>query len=260
MKWAARGFAAVLVLLPLPLAAQTASPSEEPSAVEASEGETAAPAAVLAAFSRLVDRGEARLLFGLPQESFWRRSGDLRIALFADNAAELRPMLEGAAAPFAEATGLEIAVRETGPAVTPARDLATLAPDAHLVIVVGTRLELADIATAGGFNKGMLARFELGTWPFMFAFDADQRRRGIVLLANDEPLRAREAAFILVTVWGLGGVTLGPELTGLVRDSESGPELTPLGRAVFRLFFHEDLNVGMPLADAVQRAETLLPQ
>lgn len=260
MNRAAALLAAFLALLPLPLAAQTESPSDAPSAVEASEGETAAPAAVLAAFTRLVDRGEARELFGLPQESFWRRSGGLAIALFAENAAELRPMLEGAAAPFAEASGLEIAVRETGAAVTPERDLATLAPEAQLVIIVGSRLELAEIAAAGGFNKGMLARFELGTWPFMFAFDADQQRRGIVLLANDEPARAREAAFILTTVWSLGGVTLGPELTGLVGDSESGPMLTPLGRAVFRLFFHEDLKIGMPLADAVQRAETLLPQ
>ncbi len=260
MRWDAWALAALLIAVPLPLAAQTTGPSEEPSAVEATEGQKVVRAEVLAAFARLVDRGEARPLFGLPQEAFWRRSGGLGMALFADNVAELRPRLEGAAAPFAEVSGLDISVQETGPAVTPGQDLAALAPDAQLVIIVGSRGDLAAIATAGGFNKGMLARFELGTWPFMFAFEKDQRRRGVVLLADDEPLRAREAAFILATVWGLGGVTLGPELTGLVEDRDGGPALTPLGQAVFRLFFHEDLRVGMPLADAVQRAETLLPQ
>ncbi|MEO3429185.1 hypothetical protein AAFN88_10035 [Pelagibius sp. CAU 1746] len=252
--------APVLLLGPLPLAAQTESPSDAPSAVEASEGETAAPAEVLAAFTRLVDRGEARNLFGLPRESFWRRSGALEIAIFAQDAAALRPVLEGVAAPFAEVSGLEISLLETGPAVTPAQDLGVLAPEAELVIIVGSRLDLAEIAAAGGFNKGMLANFEMGRWPFMFVFEKDQRRRGVMLLADDEPARAREAAFILATVWGLGGVTLGPELTGLVRDSDSGPGLTPLGQAVFRLFFHQDLKSGMPLGDAVRRAETLLPQ
>lgn len=260
MTRAAWLLSALLFLAPLPLAAQSASPAQEPSAVEAAKGETATPATVHAAFTRLVDRGEARPLFGLPENAFWRRSGSLAVALFAANVEELRPMLEGAVRPFAEVSGLDISIEETGPAVTADRDLATLAPGAELVIIVGSRIDLADIATAGGFNKGMLARFELGTWPFMFAFDKDQRRRGVVLLADDEPLRAREAAFILATVWGLGGVTLGPELTGLVSDSEAGPALTPLGTAVFRLFFHEDLKVGMPLADAVRRAATLLPQ
>lgn len=259
MSWTARALGALFLLLPLPLAAQTTSPAEEPSAVEVTEGAEALPAEVLAAFTRLVDRGEARPLFGLPEAAFWRREGALELALFADNAEELRPLLEGAAAPFAEASGLDIAVGETGSAIAPGQDLAALAPQAELVIIVGSRLDLAEIATAGSFNKGMLARFEMGTWPFMFAFEADQQRRGVVLLADDEPQRAREAAFILATVWALGGVTLGPELTGLISDSDGGPGLTPLGQAVFRLFFHEDLNVGMPLADAVQRAETLLP-
>lgn len=264
MRWRAGLLCALLlVTMPPPLAAQTEgsrAPAEEPSAVETTQGEKAKPAEVLAAFKRLVDRGEARALFGLPKGHFWRRSGDLRLALFADNAAELAPLLEGAAAPFAEVSGLDISLQETGPAVTAAQNLASLAPEAQLVIVVGSRLELADIATAGGFNKGMLARFELGTWPFMFSFQQDQQRRGIVLLANDEPQRAREAAFILATVWGLGGVSLGPELTGLIADSDSGPKLTPLGSKVFRLFYHEDLKVGMPLADALRGAKSLLPQ
>ncbi len=247
MKPAALALSALL-LLSGPLAAQTAdgAPGERDQ--------------VLEAFTRLVDRGEARTLFGLPQEAFWRRSGDLSLALFAARTDDLRPVLEGAAAPFADATGVDIAVVESGPAVPNDQDPAALAPEADLVIVVGPRQDLAQIAAAGDFNKGMLARFELGTWPFMFTFEANQRRRGVVLLADDEPERAREAAFILVTVWGLGGVTLGPELTGLVSDSDDGPQLTPRGEAVFRLLFHEDLKNGMPLADAVTRAGTLLPR
>jgi len=252
MKLAGLILSALLFLLPLPLAAQ--------SAVEATEGEKVVRAEVLAAFARLVDRGEARPLFGLPAETFWRRSGDLGLALFGEDAETSLPILERVAAPFAEVSGLEISVLDNGSEVMAGQDMATLAPDADLVIVVGTRPQLAEIAAANDFNKGMLARFELGTWPFMFAFTEDRQRRGVVLLADDEPENAREASFILATVWGLGGVTLGPELTGLVRDTEAGPELTPLGAAVFRLFFHEDLDVGMPITDAVQRAETLLPQ
>jgi len=252
MRIAALALSALLVLLPLPLAAQ--------SAVEATEGEKVVRAEVLAAFARLVDRGEARQLFGLPVETFWRRTGGLTLALFAEDAETSQAILESVAAPFAEVSGLEITVIESGPAVTVDRNIATLAPGADLVIVVGSRPSLAEIAAASEFNKGMLARFELGTWPFMFTFTEDRQRRGVVLLAADEPENAREASFILATVWGLGAVTLGPELTGLVKDTEAGPELTPLGAAVFRLFFHEDLEVGMPITDAVQRAETLLPQ
>ena len=252
MRWAAVALSVLLLFAPLPLAAQSDS-----GTVAGSPGEREK---VLAAFTKLVDRGEARALFGLPPDVFWRRSGKLALALYAQNAAALQPVLEGAAAPFAEVSGLQIDVVETGPQVAPGGDTARLSPNADLVIVIGPRPDLAQIAAAGEVNRGMLARFELGTWPFMFAFSADSRRRGVVLLADDEPARAREASFILATVWGLGGVTLGPELTGLVSDSEDGPMLTPLGKAVFGLFFHEGLDVGMPLADAIQRAETLLPQ
>jgi len=258
MRLAALAIAALL--LPLPLAAQTTGEAAGPSSVETTDGQQVQREAVLAAFTRLVGRGEARLRFGLPADSFWRRSGDLALALFAADAAGVQPALEGAAAPFARVAGLAIPVIETGALPDAGRDLAALAPEADLVIVVGPRQRLAEVAAAASFDQGMLARFELGTWPFMFSFDRDQRRRGVVLLADDEPARAREASFILATVWGLGGYALGPELTGLIGDPEAGPSLTPLGEAVFRLFFHEDLEVGMPLADAVQRAETLLPQ
>lgn len=215
---------------------------------------------VLEAFTRLVDRGEARTLFGLPLETFWRREGALELALFAEDQVTLLPLLEGAAMPFAEATGLKVSVIGTGPMPSTGQDAFDLMPDAELIVIVGSRLDLYELAAANEFNSGMLARFELGTWPFMFRFDEDDGRRGVVLLADDEPERAREAAFILTTVWALGGVTLGPELTGLVEDSESGPRLTPRGKKVFELFFHEELQVGMTLADAVQRAESLLPR
>jgi len=251
--------AALFAALPLPLSAQTSGQVEEPSAVETTEGAEVVRAEVLAAFKRLVARGEARPLFGLPEAEFWRRRGELAVALMSAEADTLRAVYQGAAAPFAAASGVPIDLVESGP--LPAGDnVAAFAPQADLVIVIGPRSRLVELATGSDFNRGMLARFEIGTWPFMFAFAPDARRRGVVLLADDEPERAREASFILATVWGLGAVTLGPELTGLVANAEEGPMLTPLGEAVFRLFFHPDLEVGMPLADAVQRAETLLPQ
>lgn len=246
MRLAALAFAALL--LPLPLAAQTA------------DGQPVTRQAVLERFGKLVDRGEARSLFGLPVGTFWRREGGLAVTLLAEDVQALQPLLEGAAAPFAAASGRAITVTESGPAEIAGRSTAELAPEADLVIVVAPRPALAALAAASDFNMGMLARFELGTWPFMFRFQPDSRRRGVVLLADDEPARAREASFILATVWALGGVTLGPELTGLVTDSDSGPQLTPLGEAVFRLLYHPDLDVGMPISDAVRRAETLLPQ
>ncbi|MEQ9608453.1 MAG: hypothetical protein RLN99_12400, partial [Kiloniellaceae bacterium] len=52
--------AALLAALPLPLSAQTSTQAEEPSAVEATEGAEVVRAEVLAAFKRLVARGEAR--------------------------------------------------------------------------------------------------------------------------------------------------------------------------------------------------------
>jgi hypothetical protein len=252
---------APLLLVSGLLAAQTKPDAgETPSSVETTDGQAAAPAEILEAFSRLAGRAETRQLFGLPKDTFWRRSSELDIALLADDWQELGPVLEGTVAPFAAASGLEISVIESGPAGIAGKDPAALAPEAELVFILAPRSDIADFAVANGFNLGMLARFEMGTLPFIFAFEDDNRRRGVVLLADDESDRAREASFILATVWGLGGVTLGPELTGLVSDSEEGPSLTPLGQAVFSLFYHHDLEVGMPLGDAVQRAETLLPQ
>jgi len=235
------------LLLPSPLVAQTgeAAPTRE---------------AVLESFAKLVDRGAARGMFGLPETTFWRREGGLSLALFADDAQQLEPVLQDVAAPFAAVSGQDIAVVEAAPLAPEVTDVAALAPAADLVIVIGSRLRLYDLAAAGNFNRAMLDQFEYGTWPFVFAFRQDDRRRGIVLLAGDEPERAREAAFILATVWSLGGVTLGPELTGLIADSEEGPVLTPLGAAVFRLFYDDRLAVGMPLPEAMARAAAFPPQ
>lgn len=247
MKLAALAFGAALLLPPqLAATAQPAPPAPRE--------------AVLERFAQLVDRGEARDLFGLPADRFWRRDGGLDLALLADDHAALRPLLEGAAEPFVAPSGRSIAVAETGPAEIANRRAQELAPRAELVIVIAPRPALARFAADNGFNLGMLANFELGSWPFVFNFQEDARRRGLVLLADDEPARSREAAFILATVWSLGAVTLGPELSGLIADSAAGPRLTALGDAVFRLFFHPGLETGMPIADAVSRAAALLPQ
>lgn len=214
------------------------------------------------AFVKLVNRGEMRAqLFGLPADAFWRRSGGLRIALLADDADSLTPSLERVAAVFSEATGQTISLVETAAAPAPEQDAAGMAPEADLVIAIGSRPNLAQIAFAEKYDLGMLARFELGTLPFMFSFAELPGRRSIVLLADDEPPLAREASFILATVWALGGVTLGPELTGLVGNDENlGPSLTPLGQAVFRLFFNEALTVGMSIEEVNLRAKSLLAE
>lgn len=242
---------AATLLLPVPLMAQTAPPEEDAP----SEREQ-----VLNGFRQLVDRGDARALFGLPQETFWRREGGLALALFAEEAATLEPLLRGAAAPFAEVTGQAIAVAAAAPLPAEAGDVAALAPEADLVVVIAPRPRVSALAAAAGVNPAMLAQFDYGSWPFVFDFDDDAERRGVMLLAADEPARAREASFILATVWGLGGVTLGPELEGLVTDSDAGPQLTPRGQEVFRLFYHPELEVGMPIGAAVERADELLPR
>jgi len=261
MKLAGPVLASLLLLMPFPLASQSnPDAGETPSSVETTDGQQAAPEEILAAFKRLVGRGETRARLGLPLEHFWRRTGDLRMALYATDIGTAEPQLSAAAAAFVDATGLKFPIVEAGPVPQEVDDVAELAPEADLVVLVGSRLRIAELAATNHFDQGMLARFEMGTWPFVFFFEQDQRRRGIVLLADDEPARAREASYILAIVWGLGGFALGPELTGLVGDPEAGPSLTPLGEAVFRLFYDDGLNVGMPLGDAVQRAATLLPQ
>ncbi len=216
---------------------------------------------VHAAFARLVEQSETRRHFGLPPDTFWRHSGSLAIALLSDSAETSAASLSRVAAAFSDPTGLDIALAETGAAPQPGDTLDSLSAGADLVIAVGPRQDLAEIAFAAGFEKGMLARFEIGTLPFVFSFTEAPARRGVVLLADDEPERAREASFILATVWALGGVTLGPELTGLIDpDPASGPSLTPLGKAVFSLFFRPELEVGASLSDTLLRARALLAE
>ena len=250
-----RIFAALLTAFLLVFSQEGWAQTEPPSA-EATDPET-----VHAAFVKLVDRGEARALFGLPEETFWRRSGGLKVALLAEDPAASIGALGRVAALFSKASGEEISIAATGAPPQPRQRLTTVVPQADLLIIIGPRAALAEIALAEGLNKGMMARFELGTWPFMFSFVKGPTRRGVVLLADDEPPRAREASFILATVWALGGVTLGPELTGLIsNDDAAGPGLTPLGQAVFALLFNEELKNGMAIPDAVLRAKTLLAE
>jgi len=216
---------------------------------------------VHSAFAKLVEQSETRTHFGLPADSFWRHDGPLGIALLSDGAEASAASLRQVAAAFSGPTGLDIALVETGAAPQAGDSLDSIAAEADLVIAVGPRQDLAEVAFAAGFEKGMLARFEIGTLPFVFSFTDGTKRRGVVLLADDEPERAREASFILATVWALGGVTLGPELTGLIDpDPASGPSLTPLGEAVFALFFRPELEVGASLSDTLLRARALLTE
>jgi hypothetical protein len=106
----------------------------------------------------------------------------------------------------------------------------------------------------------MLGRFEDGRWPFLFSFPRYEALIGRVMIADDEPQEAQEAALILAAVWALGGVTLGDQLQGLVDPMAPLPALTPLGEAVFALMYHPDMLAGDAIPDALARARTLLGQ
>ena len=237
---------AVVLALAAPAAAQQAAPD---------------PDDVLAAYQALVDRGRDRVVFGLPERVTWRVPGPLRIAFYADRgrSAELRPALRAVADGFGRATGVPIDLAVTRPLSALAGAEATrVATGSNLEIVVGPRPVMAQMGGAFGIAPWMLGRFEDGRWPFLFSFPRYEALIGRVMIADDEPQEAQEAALILAVVWALGGVTLGDQLQGLVDPTAPLPALTPLGEAVFALMYHPDMLAGDAIPDALDRARDLL--
>ncbi len=241
---------AVVLGLAAPAAAQQPAPAEPPAAED-----------VIAAYAALIDRGRDRVVFGLPERVTWRVPGPLNIAFYADEkqSAALRPPLRAVADGFGRATGVPIDLTVVRPLAALAGAEATrIATGSNLEIVVGPRQAMAQMGGAFGIAKWMLGRFEDGSWPFLFSFPRFEALIGRVMIADDEPQQAQEAALILAVVWALGGVTLGDQMQGLVDPLAPLPALTPLGEATFALMYHPDMLAGDSIADALDRARDLL--
>ena len=216
---------------------------------------------VLAGYKSLIDRGGDRVVFGLPERVTWRVPGPIRIAFYADEGrgAALRPALRAVADGFGRATGVPIDLTVVRPLAALAGAEATrIATGSNLEIVVGPRPVMAQMGGAFGLAPWMIGRFEDGRWPFLFSFPRYEALIGRVMIADDEPREAQEAALILAAVWALGGVTLGDQLQGLVDPMAPLPALTPLGEAVFALMYHPEMLAGDAIPDALARARTLL--
>ena len=266
-----------LGLLAAPLQAQQTLPADEAPAPEGASEDIAAPLAVpepfglepgvaapdanavIAALARLYNRGRDRQFFGLPPDVTWRAPGPIRVALYSDQRDAQAPLIRASAGAFAAASGLPFDLVTARPlsAVASAESVRQ-ATGANLEILVGSRAVMAQFAGALGVNQTMLFRFEDGRWPFTFAFPRRPDWIGRVMIASDEPAEAIEASLILAMVWALGGVSLGSEMQGLIDPLSVEPALTPLGRSVFALMYHPELEAGLKVPEALLRARVLL--
>lgn len=217
------------------------------------------PVSVLNALTKLLNRGANRRFFGLPEDANWRLEEGLRIAVYSDERDEVVPFLKAAAMQFSQATALPIELVVTRPlrAVAGA-ETARRATGANLEILFGARPVMGQLAGGAGMNRTVLSRFLEGRWPFGFVLPREEGWTGRVFIAREEPSEAVEAALVLALVWALGGVSLGDEMQGLVDPFSVEPTLTPLGHSVFSLMYHPDLRAGLPISEALDRAQQLV--
>jgi hypothetical protein len=260
---------AAILALAMPAGAQESVPPAEQTVPGTEQVLPAVPLApptvdeVFLAYRNLVDHGRDRPFFGLPEMEIWRAPGPVLVALYADqdSSAALGAALEAVAGEFARATGLDIQLAMTRPlAALAGAEAARAATGANLEIVVGPRPMMAQMAGAFAVNDWMLGRFEDGRWPFLFSFPRDVSLIGRVMVAADEPPEAQEATLVLALAWALGAVTLGDQMEGLVDPFSVLPTLTPLGEAAFALMYHPRMVHGLPIPQALARAQVLLSQ
>ena len=215
------------------------------------------PEAVLAAFEGLLGTPDSRSFFGLPPDHFWRPWSSVTLAVDPGSVVRSIPVTREVAKLLSRATGHEIDVLDVSV------DQGTSNSTGLFEIIIGARQVLASEAFEKNANPAALERFETGTWPFVFAIpdrtaEPSRDGRAVVYLADDEPPRALEASLMLIAVWSLGGVTLGPELEGLVDADAESPALTPLGEAVFALFFDPRLEPGRMIPEIMAQARQLV--
>lgn len=248
---------------PLPYGAFEVEPEieEPPAPVVYRVRAGAQPMAVLTSLHRLLNRGGNRLFFGLPKDVNWRAEQGIRIAIYSDQREDIAPFLEAAAMQFSEVTGLTIELVTARRLAAVAGAEATRdATGANLEILFGPRAIMTQFAGGVGMNRTILTRFREGRWPFGFVLPRQESWTGRVFIARDEPSEAIEASLILALVWALGGVSLGDEMQGLIDPFSVQPTLTPLGQSVFSLMYHPDLEAGLPISEALSRAQRLVEQ
>jgi len=226
----------------------------------AGKAEEQDPAVVMLKLSALLNKGEARPLFGLPAETFWRAKAPIKVALLTDSGERLQPTLVAVELAFAKVTKHELSLAAVGKSPASLEEIEQAAEEADLVLAIGPRADMAEMAAKLGAPQELLERFKLGAAPYVFRFSPDPDREGIVLIAETEPLRAIEETFVLGVVWSLGGATLGPELEGLIDVEAETPKLTDLGRSVFRLMYREEMESGISLNEALVRAQAALDE
>jgi len=218
------------------------------------------PAVVMLKLSALLNKGDTRPLFGLPAERYWRATDPIKIALLTDSGEKLQPTLVAVEETFSKVTKHEISLAAVGDSPASLAEVRQAAEGADLVLAIGPRDRMAAFAARLGVAPEQLEQFKLGASPYVFRFSADPGRQGTVLIAETEPLRAIDEAFVLGVVWSLGGATLGPELEGLVDAEAETPKLTDLGRSVFRLMYAEKMESGITLNEALVRAQAALEE
>lgn len=213
-------------------------------------------ASVYAAFDSLLGSAERREIYALPPDRYWRAAAPQTIMLRGGRELGLSNAMVRLADDFSKATGMEIRVRAAAKPALPER----LAPNSVVILIAG-RADGTVFAGELGIGEEERQHFRDGRWPALFHFRRNDltggARAGAVILADDIPPAAMEAFLGLSLVWALGGASLGEEL-GILEQPGGLPGLTPLGKRVFALMYHSDLQARTPLIEARSKARAIL--